>query len=162
MGLRLASGLETLVGASKFLLDSGGDPNERTPAGPLAVVAVHGSNSTELINLLIDHKANLNVVGNEGVSVATALIQMANLKCLEAVMKRVKLNLNCIDDTWPWTPLHSAAKVNWKEACQFLLEKGVNSSIKTQHGRTAADGADKYSYRELGSWLRKQGARRTR
>ncbi len=65
MALQIAD--ETGPGPVKLLLDAGADPNRAAPMGlPIYFTAAGHSGSTEILTMLLDHGADLNVTGRKG------------------------------------------------------------------------------------------------
>ena len=127
------------------LLDLGADPNERTVGGVSALMSAAGAGDLVLVEILIQHGADVSAKNDHGWSLIHYALESRNEK-LWHFLRHVSTDWNAmiefvIGETW-WhrdaTALHLAAKED-SNALEFLLKCNLISDINhgTQRQETA-------------------------
>lgn len=154
------------------LLKQGADPNSFGERGPVLFSAcVKGR--TGVVNMLLDHGADVNVAGPDGlpglfVIAATAAMKLklprrskeadGIVECLEVLLKSgADPNLSAPGG---FTCLHVAAEVGSESMAKALLTAGANVQARTADGQTPAEVAASWGHRNLAEMLLKRQALR--
>ena len=140
-----------------FIAEKGVDATvgERGYDNTLLIWAEHWGR-TELVQLLIDNNANLNVTDNYG---ATALIRAASSGHTEIVKLLIDndANLN-VTDNHGATALIRAASSGHTEIVKLLIDNDANLNVTDNHGATALMLAAGIGHTEIFRLLIKHGA----
>lgn len=74
----------------------------------------------------------------------------------EDVRKHILLgvDINEVNDTYLWTPLHKAASMGHLEIVRILLEHGADLSPKDKWGKTALEQAEAEGHEEVAALIR--------
>jgi hypothetical protein len=120
---------------------------------PLLLAASSSACTTDIIQLLVDHGANLNATDEDhqtalhaaaragtSSSVVLALLEAGDARA--AGGKKRSLNMNALD-SWGRTALHWASVNGHRNMCKVLLDSGVDANIKDGYGETARDIAER-------------------
>ena len=97
--------------------------------------------TTEIINILLNHFAEVNAQDNEGRSPLHIACTAGNLNAAEAICQRPNAQLNLVDDEGN-SPMHCACSSLQDDVIQFLLSQKscpVDLAIVNMHGKTPAD-----------------------
>lgn len=67
---------------------------------------------------------------------------------------RTGIDINEVNDTYRWTPLHKAASMGHLEIVQILLESGADPNPKDKWGKTALEQAEAEGHAEVAALIR--------
>lgn len=118
------------VEAVTAMLDRGVKPTRDPKTGMSAVVIAAGSNTRDILALLLDHGANIN---ERDLSGATALMRAQNFPDMIAFLLKRGADPNAADSSGR-TPLFQAFDAS---AINLLLDAGANPNIRDKSGATA-------------------------
>ena len=143
------------------LLNHGADPNlpkeirGRTPA---LFAADDTLECTETLRILIDNKADLSCVDEDGRTLMHCAAEYGHVDILE-LLKEHSLDVNspCHHGM---TPLHSACRMGKDHAAEFLIDNGADCAAKDKFGRTPFMVALQYGNTYLMNVLRDKGSNR--
>jgi ankyrin repeat protein len=143
------------------LLNHGADPNlpkeirGRTPA---LIAADDQLGCIETLRVLIDNKADLSCVDEDGRTLMHCAAEYGHVDILE-LLKEHGLNLNspCL---YGMTPLHSACRMGEDDAAEFLIDNGADYAAKDKFERTPFMVAWQYGNMYLMNVLRDKGSNR--
>jgi ankyrin repeat protein len=126
------------VAAAKAALAAGAEANGfPIQLSPLAWAIQAGS--LEIVDLLLDHSADPNLLDADGDSPLYAAIVERQFAIAERLLNRgADVNYQC-KNTEHSTPLHTAASYGLGEFIQLLVEHGANPDLKDELGNTAYD-----------------------
>ncbi|KAL4218204.1 Oxysterol-binding protein-related protein 1 [Mactra antiquata] len=164
------------VDVVKILIQNGASVNEVNNLGDTPLHKAAHTGRLDVVTLLLQHEADVSVINAEGHTAKTVaktdeitkLIEAAELhdasRQEEEFMTSVRLGhvdeidqlvtkgtlsmTNC-KDSFGNTPLHIAAQAGQKEAVVYLLQKGLNSSIKNNQGLLPCDVAKTEQMKQL-------------
>ena len=123
-----------LVETAQLLISHGIDVNLPNELGALPITLAVGHGNTEVLRLLVDNGAHVNVTAG-----SASLLHWTMLKGSEAVV-RILLDAGALteqQDMCGRTPLHIAAQANLTAMIQALLKSGAATSTLDANGRTA-------------------------
>ncbi|HLG97401.1 MAG TPA: ankyrin repeat domain-containing protein [Bryobacteraceae bacterium] len=155
--------------AARLLLAKGADPNTTDELGYTALTQAAGSSehSAEMVKLLLDRGAKVNVVSGETVEIVKngkiriGRITPLMMAAVQADYRAVELLINAgaqvnATDIRGLTPLVLAVATDHADPriVQLLLVKGADPKIKSVDGETALDWARKYRNPEVLQALR--------
>lgn len=128
----------------KAVFEKGIDPNTKQDGtGYTAFVVAAKSCNAELLGFLIRKGANMNLEVNSGNSVfRSAYLNAAETGCLEVIkyiLEVQKGDINMRSNAWKETALYKAAQFNHVELAKYLIEKGIDTNIKSNLEKTALD-----------------------
>ncbi len=118
----------------RFLLEQGVDPN-----GRYAVFGAiqHWRGSPEVLQLLIQYKADLEVRNSRGETPLIAAARDRREQLAEELLNH-KVQINAVDDR-EYSALHWAAATGRIGMVDLLLKAGIDRRLKNEAGRTAAE-----------------------
>ena len=64
------------------------------------------------------------------------------------------IDINEVNDTYRWTPLHKAASMGHLEIVRILLENGADPTPKDKWGKTALEQAEAEGHAEVAALIR--------
>ena len=127
----------------KWLIDHGANVNGDTVCCLPLHEAVH-SDKIEAITVLLDNGADIEGMGNSGVTPllhASACNQTESIKLL--LERGADIHARSAPNKWGeghrWTPLHVAASVGAIDSMRLLLEAGADTEALDQFGKTPLD-----------------------
>jgi ankyrin repeat protein len=109
--------------------------NARSDQGFTALHFASYRGNYELISLLIDEGAEVEVINNEGLNVLHMAAQGNQPLSLVFFKEKYKMNLMSVDEVGS-TPLHWAAYTGSKEAFIYLLSWNVDVNAQDKEGLT--------------------------
>ncbi|XP_071620247.1 ankyrin repeat domain-containing protein 18A-like isoform X4 [Heliangelus exortis] len=139
-----------------FLLKCGADPNLRDVVGNTALHLAVLSCSPKVVELLLDHNANLDAKNKEGFTPLSLAVSKGQVETAEFLL-RMGADVHARDQQQR-TPLMMAASVGKMKLIQVLLHYGADISHEDTHGRTADDYACIYGYPSLSEQLSESAA----
>jgi ankyrin repeat protein len=109
----------------KILLENGANPNFQNSVGKTALMyASERKNNTDIVELLIKYKANLNIYD---INQNTALIYAVMYDNIDALKLLIKAGANINHkDTLDWTSVNFAIQSRSPESLKLLLENGAD------------------------------------
>ena len=135
------------------------DPTLVKAFSPEGFTALHGNlNHTDVVQLLIDKGADINVMSNNAF-LATPLqsaIAMGWTDAAKLLIAR-NANVNCRGEGGG-SPLHEAAGNGQIELAKLLLDHGANLNAKDDHGKTPLTIALEYKQTDMAKFLRDRKA----
>ncbi len=130
------------LGAKKYL-KNGADVNARGETGePVVSAALRFRCSDELLELLVEHGADLFGTDNEGVSVFDTAITYNNPRMVRRILE-AGVNVNETRRQSGFTALMAAVCYNRGDIVKMLLDYGADKTLKDNLGLTCADYARK-------------------
>lgn len=121
--------------AAAVLLRAGADASLPDKAGVTPLMAAAGAGDVALIDLLLDHKADVNARSGQETALTRAAFERKRPAVERLLGRGAKANLPNQTDT----PLHQAAHVNDGDTVALLLAAGANPAAKDHQGRTPQD-----------------------
>jgi len=119
----------------------------------IALIYASCYNHKEIVSLLIDNNANLNVPDDNG---STALIWALRENHKEIAIKLIDAGANLdIQDILGDTVLMMASLYNSKKLVLKLLENGADPNIRNIHGHTAFKVASHNNHEEIMNYIKK-------
>ena len=115
------------------------------------LIAATIGNHSEIVELLIDNKANINAIDSNG---ATALIHALSINNfnIASILINKGADINKIDN-FGIAPIHIVILKNNYELFQLLVNKNVNLDVKFPDGKNLKDGALFYKSDDIYSKL---------
>lgn len=127
----------------KQYLKSGANPNDVEENGESVICfAMRYHCDPDILELLIEHGADLNHVDHEGVSVFDVAVTYNNLAIIDRLLDG-GFDVNKATRNSGFTPLMGAVCYGRSEIIEKLMEKGVNLTARDTHGFSAIDFARK-------------------
>jgi len=127
----------------KQYLKKGASPNESEENGESVICfALRYHCDLEILELLMDHGADLFETDNEGVSVFDVAVTYNNLFLIEKLLEK-GFDVNQSTRRSGFTPLMGAVCYGRLEVIQKLLDMGVDVKARDGHGLSAIDFARK-------------------
>jgi len=127
----------------KQYLKKGASPNESEENGESVICfALRYHCDLEILELLMDHGADLFETDNEGVSVFDVAVTYNNLFLIQKLLEK-GFDVNQSTRRSGFTPLMGAVCYGRVEVIQKLLDMGVNVKARDGHGLSAIDFAHK-------------------
>ena len=121
------------------LIIAGADPNliidQNYNTSILIFISIKAS-FKNLINLLIDYGADINVVDSKGMN-ALMISAFYNYEDIVKVLLETKLDIDTQEPYYQKTALMLAVQKSNKNIAKLLIEKNANVNIKDKHGNTA-------------------------
>jgi hypothetical protein len=124
----------------KRLLQAGADPNAATAGGERALLIAAKEGREDLVGLLADFKAEVNVRYAQGKTALHWASQEGHLAAVQALLK-AGADTEAKDKDYGWTSLHQASVCGHAAVVQTLLERGADVGAIDQRGETALDWA---------------------
>jgi hypothetical protein len=124
----------------KRLLQAGADPNAATAGGERALLIAAKEGREDLVGLLADFKAEVNVRYAQEKTALHWASQEGHLAAVQALLK-AGADTEAKDKDYGWTSLHQASVCGHPAVVQTLLERGANVAANDQRGETALDWA---------------------
>lgn len=133
----------------KQYLKNGASPNESEENGESVICfALRHHCDQEILELLIDHGADLYATDGEGVSVFDVAITYNNTFIITQLLE-AGFDVNRSTRRSGFTPLMGAVCYGRTEVIQQLLDKGVDVSVRDGHGFSALDFARKMGKKKI-------------
>jgi uncharacterized protein len=130
------------LGVKKYL-EAGGDLHEENEGGESVLVqAIRKKCDDEIIDLLLEHGAELDDFDEEGVSIFDFAVMYNNARIVDMLLAQ-GFDVNHTRRRSGFTPLMGAVCYGRKEIVAKILEAGADTAIRDTHGLTAADYARK-------------------
>lgn len=130
------------LGIKKYLKEDG-DVNEENESGESVLVqAIRKKCDEEIIDLLLEHGADLNDFDNEGVSIFDFAVMYNNIKIVDMLLKN-GFDVNHTRRKSGFTPLMGAVCYGRAEMVRKILDAGVDIQAVDNLGLTAGDYARK-------------------
>jgi len=143
------------VGGLKRSLKNGGDPNGRIrDLTPLMIAA--GTGNKDIINVLIENKAEINAKGENGKTPLTIALRRNNLQTAQLLIEKGS-DINTRDDKGV-TPLMWASYEGRLETVKFILKNNPDVNASNSKDRTALKYAIERNYKEIIQVLKEAGA----
>ncbi|CDK30187.1 ankyrin repeat domain-containing protein [Candidatus Babela massiliensis] len=121
------------------LIIAGADPNlmidQDCYISILIFIAIKGS-FKNLINLLIDYGADINVVDSKGMN-ALMISAFYNYEDIVEVLLETKIDINAQEPYYQKTALMLAVQQNNENIVNLLIKKRANTNIQNKYGNTA-------------------------
>ena len=111
----------------------------------------------EIVNLLLLHKAEVNIQDRNGKSALTHAITKVNLLLVRPLLEH-GADPNVTDKSWSATPIILAARFGSVGIADVLIKKGANLNTKDGFGKSALDYALTSESQRMVKMLRKAGA----
>jgi ankyrin repeat protein len=149
---------------AELLRLSGADPNVQCYKGNTPLHSVAWDGDVEVVQVLLDLEADVNIWNNEGWSPFCYIFanRPKNLNFLPlANAARLLLDHGADIKTRNdkgGTPLHTTTSSGWVEAVRLLLERGADVGAKDEEGRTPFSIAKEYGYDDIMKLLTEYGA----
>jgi ankyrin repeat protein len=150
-----------------YLIKCGGDINRLDKAGvsPLQSLVrnscpdkINNTKLHDLIRVLLDLGANINVQDLNGESIVHDLVRYKCLSILKLVKgSKINFNLKTVDGI---TPLHLAVLLEDEESINFILEKKSKVNVLDSENKTPLDIAIEKGNSELIKILERHGAKK--
>ena len=119
--------------------------------GSTAMIAAARKDSGEIVELLVNAGANPNLATVEGVTALMFAGSHGNVTAIECLIKggsTHKVNLDAVDEDG-LTALHYAARSDKKAAVALLVEAGARQDIKTKHGTSVKEIAERMEHTDV-------------
>lgn len=113
----------------EFLLDDGADPNYREPVRGVSILSMAAhDNETELLELLLKHKGNPDLVGPDGRSLLQLAVFARNRKSIDLLLQ-YGANVNLVDSRNETAANTAVGFGQFDVAAQFL-ERGLVHNLQ--------------------------------
>ena len=130
------------LGVKKYLKE-GGDLGEENDGGESVLMqAIRKRCDDEIIDLLLEHGADLYDFDNEGVSVFDFAVMYNNAKLVDLLLER-GFDVNATHRRSRFTPLMGAVCYGRAEMVQKILAAGADKNAVDNYGMSASDYARK-------------------
>ncbi len=137
-------------------IDQGTDVNMKDEFGCTPLHWAVAADSPELVDLLIQRGADLNAKDASGF---TPMMSARNVPMLERLIsKGADLRLKCGTLEDGRTVLHLASRDGRKDMAEFLVHKGIDVSIRANHGATPLHDAARCGHADVVTFLLSNGA----
>lgn len=122
----------------KLVLDSGKvDPNKVLISdGDTALHIAIDNNQSEVIHLLLNSKANLNILNKKSISPLMRAILYEKKDITKAILETKRADVNLASAIDFWTPLHCAAYMKQTDIIAELLKLNADPNVKNSDGFT--------------------------
>lgn len=137
------------IGRIKAILSWGEESqiNQTTLKGWTALMNACIEGDEEIIQLLLDGGASVDIVNKDGMTAFTIACSHGHISAAQLLLNS-GANINHFNKN-RWTALMSACKENNEEVVSFLLENGSNITLVNNNYQTARDLATKKSIRKM-------------
>jgi ankyrin repeat protein len=143
------------IGGLKRALKNGGDPNGRVrDLTPLMIAA--GNGNVDIINVLLENKADLNAKGDNGKTSLTIALRRNNLQTAQLLIEK-GADINTRDDKGV-TPLMWASYEGRLETVKFILKNKPEVNASNNKDRTALNYATEKNFKDIIATLKEAGA----
>jgi len=143
------------VGGLRRALKNGGDPNGRIrDLTPLMIAA--GTKNKDIINLLVENKAEINAKGDNGKTPLTIALRKSNLEVAQLLLEK-GADINSRDDKGV-TPLMWATYEGRVETVKFILKNNPDINASNNKDRTALSYAIEKNNKDIIAALKQAGA----
>jgi uncharacterized protein len=137
----------------KKLLGKGLDVNDTNESGEsLLAAALRQRCSDEIIDLLLQNKADLYACNAEGVSILDYAIMYNKINLVKIIIDK-GVNINVTQRPSKFTPLMGAVCYGRGEIAKLLLEQGADIQARDSKGLSALDFAKKTNKKSMISLL---------
>lgn len=120
------------------------------------VVAAKNCNA-EMVRYLDRHNADMNIEVSSGNPVLiSAYLNAAIVGCLPVIrylVEEKKIDINATSKVWKETALYKAADGHYTELARYLLEKGIDRSVRDINGKTALAVAQEKGFTDIVSLI---------
>jgi len=147
----------TNVGAARARLNAGANVNARDPRGrsPLMAAVVNGRRA--MVDLLIQHGANVNAVGSRGGDTPLILAASEGETIIGRALIRAGARVNYQNNDGD-TALIVASAGGEIGMVEELVRAGANVNLRENYGHTALYHAETRGHRRCANYLRAHGA----
>lgn len=123
---------------TKYLLESGANPNSKNIMGETVAFTAARSklDSHEILKLLVEKDADLEIKNNVKRGCINAAIQTLDSSRVKFILKLGVGNLN-FNDAYDNSPLHYAIEKDYIEMISDLIEHGADVNFRDSSGRTS-------------------------
>ena len=124
----------------KYLIQKGANVNAHEFNGTVSATLMQCAikrGRIDVIQLLVDHGANLEMEGGKNVSPLQSAIESGSRTVVEYLLKKGAKTDHGTSDGY--TPLAYATNCGWIQDVKLLLKYGANKNIKGRNGKTAYD-----------------------
>ena len=149
----------------EFLLKNGADPapeecmngNTCKIEGRTPLHNAMYTNDVEVVKLLIDHKAPLNIQDEDGITPLIIAIRNGSTEIVKVLLEK-GADVNLKENVLGQAPLHIAASKGYLGIVELLLDKGVSLNSKDNEGNNALYLAIFHKNKNIVEYLSKKGA----
>ncbi len=132
------------------LLEYGADPNLSDPERGTPLVAAMKGLRPENAFILLDYKADPNLLSGKQRSLPLAVaVRLNKVDLIYEFVRYRKMNVNAREPKGNNTALHVAVLAKNETACVALMELGANEGLKDAKGRTPLQLAQQLGYKEI-------------
>ena len=138
----------------KLLIERGADVNEQGKEGHTALHNAIIEGSFEIVELLLHHDANPNIMGHRGGALHLAARHGHLDIAMQLVDKKAILDLQ---DDFKRIPLHVAAKNGHAKVVEYLCTRGADANTQSSPGWTPLQSAASNGHTETAAYLIGEG-----
>lgn len=147
--------------AAALLLEKGADPNKAdAPFGSTPLIIAIGNEAMEIVDLLLDLGADLNLREIDGDSPLSRMLWMRNMKDPSDIKRFARMLELGADPNWrvdlERTPLMNAIKYGQKSVIPLLLEAGANPCFGDKDCNTPLSLAERSEDKEIIQMIKDQ------
>ena len=139
----------------KLLVERGADVNVQDKHGKTALQIAATEGSSDIVEILLDYHADLNIAGRHGGALHLAARQGHDDIAKQLIDKKAILDLRAQSEL---TPLHVVARKGHVKVVKLLCTRGANMNHQTSSGRTPLYIAAENGHLDTAAYLIGEGA----